>query len=53
FVDRKEAIRFAVSLARKGDALVLAGKGHENYQVIGDKKLHFDEREILREFLRR
>ena len=53
FVDRKEAIRFAVSMARKGDALVLAGKGHENYQIIGDNKLHFDEREILSELLNR
>jgi UDP-N-acetylmuramoyl-L-alanyl-D-glutamate--2,6-diaminopimelate ligase len=53
FIDRKEAIRYAVSMARKGDALVLAGKGHENYQIIGDKKLHFDEREILKEFLSR
>jgi UDP-N-acetylmuramoyl-L-alanyl-D-glutamate--2,6-diaminopimelate ligase len=51
FIDREEAIRYAVQTARPGDALVLAGKGHENYQVIQDEKLHFDEREILQGLL--
>lgn len=51
FVDREEAIRYAVQTARAGDALVLAGKGHENYQIIGDEKHHFDEREILQRLL--
>lgn len=45
--DREEAIREALRIAREGDALVLAGKGHENYQIIGNEKIHFDEREIL------
>jgi UDP-N-acetylmuramoyl-L-alanyl-D-glutamate--2,6-diaminopimelate ligase len=43
--DRREAIRKAVSLARPRDLLLLAGKGHEDYQIIGDKRLHFDDRE--------
>ena len=50
-LDRAEAIAHAVSSAGPGDTLVLAGKGHENYQVIGDQKIHFDEREVLRELL--
>ena len=49
--DRREAIAFAVQHAQPDDTLVLAGKGHENYQIIGAEKLHFDEREILRELL--
>lgn len=52
FIDREEAIRYAVQTARAGDALVLAGKGHENYQIIQDEKLHFDEREILQQLLK-
>lgn len=49
--DRKEAIEFALNLAAPGDTLLLAGKGHENYQIVGNEKQHFDEREILQEFL--
>lgn len=49
--DRKEAIRFAIRQLGTGDTLLLAGKGHENYQQIGSEKFHFDEREILAEFL--
>lgn len=45
--DREEAIGDALRIARQGDALVLAGKGHENYQIIGNEKIHFNEREIL------
>lgn len=51
FVDRKDAIAAAIKMARPGDLLILAGKGHENYQIVGDEKQHFDEREILRELL--
>ena len=47
--DRYEAIAYAVKHARKGDAVVLAGKGHENYQLINGKRLPFSEREILLE----
>lgn len=43
--NRHEAIRLAVSLARPGDILLLAGKGHEDYQIIGTVKHHFDDRE--------
>ncbi len=46
-LDRTEAIEFAVDHAEPGDTLLLAGKGHENYQIIGKEKLHFDEREVL------
>ncbi len=46
--DRREAIEHAVSLLRDGDVLVLAGKGHEEYQLIGDTKIPFSEREILK-----
>ena len=46
--DRRQAIRTAVMLARKGDIILVAGKGHENYQIIGREKHHFDDREELR-----
>jgi UDP-N-acetylmuramoyl-L-alanyl-D-glutamate--2,6-diaminopimelate ligase len=45
-VDRAAAISRAVSLARLGDVVLLAGKGHEDYQIIGTTKTHFDDREI-------
>lgn len=45
--DRREAIAYAVKNARPGDAIVLAGKGHENYQLVHGKRLPFSEREIL------
>jgi UDP-N-acetylmuramoyl-L-alanyl-D-glutamate--2,6-diaminopimelate ligase len=44
-VDRKEAIRKAVSVANTGDILLIAGKGHEDYQIVGRTKKHFDDRE--------
>jgi UDP-N-acetylmuramoyl-L-alanyl-D-glutamate--2,6-diaminopimelate ligase len=47
--DRKEAIRTACALAAKGDVIVVAGKGHENYQDIQGVKHHFDDKEVLRE----
>lgn len=46
--DRRQAIRFAVSLLATGDLLLVAGKGHEDYQIIGKEKFHFDDREELR-----
>ena len=46
-VDRIEAIEYAIKMAKKDDIVVLAGKGHENYQVIGHEKIHFDEKEIV------
>ena len=47
--DRRRAIARALELARLGDTVLLAGKGHETYQVIGTEKQHFDEREVVRE----
>jgi UDP-N-acetylmuramoyl-L-alanyl-D-glutamate--2,6-diaminopimelate ligase len=44
-VDRRAAIRFAASAARAGDVLLIAGKGHEDYQIVGTTKSHFDDRE--------
>ncbi|MBE0503402.1 MAG: UDP-N-acetylmuramoyl-L-alanyl-D-glutamate--2,6-diaminopimelate ligase [Desulfuromonadales bacterium] len=46
--DRRQAIRLAVSLLAAGDLLLVAGKGHEDYQIIGKEKFHFDDREELR-----
>ena len=46
--DREDAIRTAAMLARPGDIILLAGKGHETYQVIGTEKVHFDDREQIR-----
>ncbi len=48
-VDRKEAIRAACMMAQKGDVILIAGKGHEDYQEIKGVKHHFDDREIVRE----
>jgi UDP-N-acetylmuramoyl-L-alanyl-D-glutamate--2,6-diaminopimelate ligase len=48
--DRREAIGRALSLARPGDVLLLAGKGHETYQVVGTEKRHLDEREVVAEW---
>ena len=50
--DRKEAIRTAVMTAKDGAAVLLAGKGHETYQITGTEKNHFDEREILSEIFK-
>jgi len=47
-VDRLEAIHTALGQARKGDTILLAGKGHETYQILGTEKVPFDEREIVR-----
>ena len=48
-VDRREAIRTACMLAQKGDVILVAGKGHENYQEIKGVKHHFDDKEVLRD----
>jgi UDP-N-acetylmuramoyl-L-alanyl-D-glutamate--2,6-diaminopimelate ligase len=42
--DRREAIRTAIGLAQPSDAVLIAGKGHEDYQIIGKKKFPFDDR---------
>ncbi len=49
--DRRQAIFTAVEQCRPGDILVIAGKGHESYQIIGDKTIPFDDREVVREAL--
>ena len=49
--DRCEAIRTAIDKARAGDVILLAGKGHEDYQIVGHEKHHMDEREIVAEYL--
>ncbi len=51
--DRHAAIETAIALAEPGDVVVLAGKGHEDYQIIGTTKTHFDDREVAREEIRR
>ncbi len=49
--DRREAIRVAISKAKPNDVVLIAGKGHETYQIIGNNKFHFDDREIAQEAL--
>ncbi len=51
-VDRHDAIEHAIRLARKGDLVIIAGKGHENYQLIKDQILDFDDRQVAREILK-
>ncbi|MFH1874273.1 MAG: UDP-N-acetylmuramoyl-L-alanyl-D-glutamate--2,6-diaminopimelate ligase [Pseudomonadota bacterium] len=48
---REQAIKAAVEMAKEGDVIVVAGKGHEDYQIIGTTRRHFDDREVLREYL--
>jgi len=48
--DRRLAIGHAVDIARKGDTIVVAGKGHEDYQIFKDRTIHFDDSEVIREF---
>lgn len=49
--DRREAIRTAAAIAQPGDVILIAGKGHEDYQEIKGVKHHFDDREVVKEFL--
>ena len=49
--NRIDAIKYAVETAKNGDIIVLAGKGHETYQILGDRTIHLDEREVVAETL--
>ena len=50
--NRIEAIHYAMDHARKDDVIVLCGKGHETYQVVGTEKRHLDEREVVADHLK-
>ncbi|WP_291578722.1 UDP-N-acetylmuramoyl-L-alanyl-D-glutamate--2,6-diaminopimelate ligase [Clostridium sp. UBA6640] len=50
--NRREAIKYAMKIAKDKDVIVIAGKGHEDYQVLKDKRIHFDEREIISEIIK-
>ncbi len=50
-INRREAIEYAIGRAEKNDLVLIAGKGHEDYQISGVQKEHFDDREVAREFL--
>lgn len=49
--DRRKAIEQALDIARSGDFVLVAGKGHETYQIFRDRVIHFDDREVVREYL--
>jgi len=51
--DRRRALRHAVATARRGDVVVIAGKGHERSQIVGNRRLAFDDRDVVSEELRR
>ncbi|HEV3006140.1 MAG TPA: cyanophycin synthetase, partial [Pirellulales bacterium] len=50
-LDRREAIEWTLEQAQPGDCLLIAGKGHETYQIVGDRRLNFDDREVARRWL--
>ena len=50
--DRTKAIAKAMSVAGEGDVILLAGKGHETYQILSTGKIHYDEREIVSDLLK-
>ena len=49
--DRKKAITFTVKLLKKNDFLLIAGKGHENYQIIGNKRNFFSDKEVVKQII--
>lgn len=49
--NRHDAIKKAVSLGQKGDIILIAGKGHETYQIVGKQKFHFDDREVVKKII--
>jgi UDP-N-acetylmuramyl-tripeptide synthetase len=52
-LDREQAISKAFSMARSGDIVLIAGKGHENYQILGNRTIPFDDREVARRLLQK
>jgi len=50
--DREKAIKLGVEMAREGDCLLIAGKGHETYQIFADRVIPFDDREIARKYIK-
>jgi UDP-N-acetylmuramoyl-L-alanyl-D-glutamate--2,6-diaminopimelate ligase len=52
-LDRSAAIELALSVARPGDVVLVAGKGHETHQIIGERRLEFDDRQVVKEVLYR
>ncbi len=50
-IDRRKALSLALQMGREGDVILVAGKGHEDYQIIGDQRLHFSDVEVLTELL--
>lgn len=51
-LDRREAIRVALKMAQPGDVVLIAGKGHEDYQIVGDEVFPFDDVKITREIMK-
>ena len=52
FIDSEKAVIRALEIAEKGDVVALCGKGHEDYQAIGDEYFHFDEKEIVEDYFK-
>ena len=50
--DREQAIKAAIKMASKGDIILLAGKGHETYQILGEKRVHFNDAEIAHKYMK-
>ena len=48
--DRREAICYALAEAAADDVILIAGKGHENYQILKDRTIHFDDKEVVMEY---
>ena len=51
--DRREAIEYVMAHAKPDDVVMIAGKGHENYQILKDRTIHFDDGEVVRDFFQK